>query len=81
MSDAEVDDTQMLAVIAALVKQAQAGEALVTFLDKDKFRHVFDPTSFTTETGELVGTSYTTSTEETFLAKDLSEFRILKDIT
>ncbi|MCA9369192.1 MAG: AAA family ATPase [Pseudomonadales bacterium] len=81
ISEAEVDDTETLEAIGQLVSQAQSEGLLVTFLDKDAFRHVVEPLKYSVETGKLSVSSYTSGTQEVFDVLTLSEFRVLTDIS
>ena len=81
MAEAELDTTETLSAIAALVAQAQESGALLTFLDSQKFRHIGEPVSYSPETGVLEVLSSVTQTTEQFGALDLSEIRVVSDIS
>jgi len=81
LSEAEVDNSEALVAIASLVKQAQDEDALLTFLDSEQFRHVAEPLSYQANSGELTIINVTTGEEETVNALELSELRVLRDIS
>ena len=81
ISEAEVDTSEALSAIQAIIKRAQEETSLLTFFDVEGTRHVFEPEQFTAESGELVGMSYTTSKQECFNVLELTGMRVLKGIS
>lgn len=81
LSAAKVDDTHILSAVASLVQQARSDAALLTFLDAQKVRHVAEPVSYSMETGELIVSSFTTGKKEVVSAFDISELRVLRDVS
>lgn len=81
VSAVEVDSSEALHAVASLVQQAQEESALLTFLDKENFRHVVEPVSYSIETGELVVSSFSSEATKIFNVLELSELRVLRDIS
>lgn len=81
ISEAEVDNTETLEAIGSLVRQAQEEEALLTFLDAENFRYVVEPQSYDEQSGILIVSNFQTGQTEEHNVLDLSEIRVLRDIS